>query len=55
MSDLALERRIGRAYQKLIIAASQDRQRRWWKALKALVGRRSPEQIHRMERERALR
>jgi hypothetical protein len=52
--DERLEARIERAHRGLTRAAP-PRQRIWWGLMVRLIKRRSPEQIWRMERERALR
>jgi hypothetical protein len=54
MTDKHLEMRIARAHRRLTRAAP-SRQRIWWGLMVRLIKRRSPEQIWRMERERALR
>jgi hypothetical protein len=54
LADEALEARIERAHRGFARAAPCH-QRIWWQTLVRLINRRSPEQIHRMERERALR
>jgi hypothetical protein len=54
MTDQQLEARIARVYRRLCRAAPCF-QRAWWRLMVRLIKRRSPEQILRMERERALR
>ncbi len=53
LRDERLEVRIHRACEKLIRAGPY--QRTWWRLMARLISQRSPEQIHRMERERRLR
>jgi hypothetical protein len=53
MTDKDLEARIERAHRGFARAAPRH-QRIWWQTMVRLINRRSPEQIRRMERERAL-
>jgi hypothetical protein len=53
--DAALERMIETAYRATLCTADPELQRAGSAALKRLIAQRSPEQIHRMERERGLR
>jgi hypothetical protein len=54
--DAELEAEIENAFQKMLAAhADEDVARNWFHVMVALVRRRSPEQIERMERARGLR
>lgn len=53
--DIVLECKIDRAYETLVIAPTPELQLAYFDRMRALIARRSPEQIERMEREKGLR
>jgi acyl-CoA reductase-like NAD-dependent aldehyde dehydrogenase len=53
-SDLRLERDINRAKMQFMFAQSIHERTQWLRTMEALIDRRSPEQIAKMERQKGL-
>jgi hypothetical protein len=53
-SDLRLERDINRAKMQFMFAKSIHERQQWLRTMEALIDRRSPEQVAKMERAKGL-